>query len=246
MRATDGAMRLKLRDGELGSPLQLIVIASVVLVLVAAVFLIVRRVAGAFASPLPPTQLVATAVIVIAWALAVREIISGAPTSLSLLIVAILVFAIACSYPGTRVIDWLVWPAAMFAIVLLPPIGQHSTKTMPDEVSTLALHALVEDESDSEIVLQQLKRTRSADGQQAIRGTLLGEFSPGERQLTLYVAFCPPFEQLPEVEAAVADELEAVVKLTQVLHNGAQFELRLQEPAEDALAVAVEFSATAD
>ena len=41
------------------------------------------------------------------------------------------------------------------------------------------------------------------------------------------------------------DDLEAEVKLAQVLHNGAQLDVRLSEPAEDALAVSIEFFASA-
>ena len=47
-------------------------------------------------------------------------------------------------------------------------------------------------------------------------------------------AFCPPFELLPQVEANIADDFDATVKVAQVLHNGAQLEVRLSEPAEEA------------
>ena len=50
---------------------------------------------------------------------------------------------------------------------------------------------------------------------------------------TLYVAFCPPFERLPQVEVEVADDSDANVKFAQVLHNGAQLEVRLAQPATE-------------
>jgi hypothetical protein len=59
----------------------------------------------------------------------------------------------------------------------------------------------------------------------------------------LFVAFCPPFEFLPEVEAEIADDSPADVKLTQVLHNGAQLEVRLPHPAPVATSVTVELFA---
>jgi uncharacterized protein YpiB (UPF0302 family) len=60
----------------------------------------------------------------------------------------------------------------------------------------------------------------------------------------LYIGFCPPFELLPEVQANVDDELDAELKFAQVLHNGAQLDVRLSEPAEEPLAVSIEFFAS--
>jgi hypothetical protein len=77
----------------------------------------------------------------------------------------------------------------------------------------------------------------------AIRGTLVAEFVAGQREATLYVAFCPPFERLPDVEAHVTDDSMASVKVAQRLHNGAQLEVRLPELAENSLTVTVEFLA---
>ena len=69
------------------------------------------------------------------------------------------------------------------------------------------------------------------------------QFAAGERQVTVYAGFCPPFELLPEVEVNVADDFEAEVKLAQVLHNGAQIDVRLSEPAEEPVTVTIEFVA---
>ena len=102
----------------------------------------------------------------------------------------------------------------------------------------------IADDANPEHVLQQLTRFRTGDGKDAIRGTLAAEFVPGERQTTLYVAFCPPFELLPQVEANANGDYEADVKLAQVLHNGAQLDVRLSEPAEEALSVSIEFFAS--
>jgi len=99
-------------------------------------------------------------------------------------------------------------------------------------------------DATTEQVLQRLTRVRTVDGHEAISGTLLAEFAPGERNATLHVAFCPPFETLPNLEAQIADDSEASVKVTQVLHNGAQLEVRLPEPADETIAVEVEFFAT--
>lgn len=91
----------------------------------------------------------------------------------------------------------------------------------------------------SEKVLQQFCRFRTPAGAEAIRGTLLAEFSAGQREATLYVAFCPPFQRLPEITVHAADDPSIVVQVVQRLHNGAQFEVRLSEPADEPFAVSV-------
>src|SRR4029079_15317041 len=101
-----------------------------------------------------------------------------------------------------------------------------------------------EDDANPERVLQQLTRFRTAEGKDTIRGTVVAEFAVGERQTTVYIGFCPPFERLPQVEANIIDDFDAEVKLAQVLHNGAQLDVRLSEPAEDALTVSIEFFAS--
>jgi hypothetical protein len=101
------------------------------------------------------------------------------------------------------------------------------------------------DELAPEVMLQQLTRVRTNDGREAISGTLAAEFAIGQRDATLYIAFCPPFERLPDVDAWIADDSGATVKLAQRLHQGAQFEVRLSEPADEPFRVTVEFVATA-
>jgi hypothetical protein len=81
--------------------------------------------------------------------------------------------------------------------------------------------------------LQQIARYRTADGTHSIRANLLAEFEPGDGKATLHIAFCPPFERLPTVEAEPADDSEVTVKVTQVLHNGAHLEIRLPRPTDE-------------
>jgi len=92
-------------------------------------------------------------------------------------------------------------------------------------------------------ILQQLTRVRTAEGRVAVRGTLVAEFAAGARDAMLYVAFCPPFERLPEVDAHVTDDTTASVKVAQRLHHGAQLDVRLPAAAENSLTVTVEFFA---
>ncbi len=233
MRATDGTMRIVLlrSDRQLVSR---VVATSIFVALAIGAFLLARRAAGAFSAPLPVPQLLATAVVAAAWAIVVRELSARRPLPIALALIVLLMLAVASSYPGARIIDWLAWPTAMFAVVLCPPrLG-----------NVLPLPEREGHEADAEQVLQQLTRIRTEGGHEAIRGLLVGEFAPGERQLTLYTAFCPPFERLPQVEVNVADDSDATVKLTQVLHNGAQLELRLPHPTEERTNVTIELFVT--
>ena len=93
-------------------------------------------------------------------------------------------------------------------------------------------------------ILQQFSRSRGAEGSEIIHGTLLAEFAPGERIAVLHVAFCPPFEQLPSVEAEIADGPACDVKIAQVLHQGARLEARLARASTATEQVHVEFAAT--
>jgi len=96
----------------------------------------------------------------------------------------------------------------------------------------------------AEIVLQRLTRVRLSNGAVQIRGTVLAEFAAGDRQTTVYVGFCPPFEVLPQAQANIVEDMEADIKLTQVLHNGMQFEVRLSEAAEESIALPIDFLAS--
>jgi hypothetical protein len=92
--------------------------------------------------------------------------------------------------------------------------------------------------------LQQLTRYRAADGTHSIHGTLIAEFEPGDRSATLHIAFCPPFERLPTVELEAVDNSFATVKLTQLLHNGVQIEVRLPQSLDEKQSVTIEMLAT--
>jgi hypothetical protein len=240
MRATDGIFRsLIVRAGGKGWPVSAVVAGSIFFVAALGLFVFVRRATGALTAPLATPQLVATAVVMCLWALVVREYTAKRTAYFWISIATMLLVAIGCSFPVARVVDWLVWLPAIGCVAILPlaPRLQLPISRRP-QLSALEAGA------NPEQILQQLTRFRTSGGREAIRGTLSAEFTPGERQATVYVGFCPPFELLPRVEANVDDDLEAEVKLAQVLHNGAQFDVRLSEPAEEALAVSIEFFAS--
>jgi hypothetical protein len=243
-----------------------VLIASAIFAFGLAIFLLVRRATGALGSPLPPLPLVATAIGLLVWVWGTRLVwgwhaarATVFPPQLERAIalwlphLTLMVFAVACSYPGRRLVDWLVW----LPVVVVNSIGPHLLDRWQGlRKSQIVQGAPAKQESvaptfeapsvsmdNTGTMLQQLNRSRTADGRHAMHGQLVAEFGPGERMATLHVAFCPPFEFLPYVEVEVSDGPDASVKVAQVLHNGARIEVRLSEPAVLPTAVSIEFAA---
>jgi len=215
-----------------------IVVASILFAVAIGAFLLWRRLVGATNSPIPVVGLFGTAVGLTMWAVVVRAV-AARPQAANWTVLAVMIlFALGCSYPGSRVLDWLVWLSAG-AVVFWAPEMMH----VKNESLLIRKSAVSDGSTSDERVLQQYSRVRSAEGRDTIVGSLVAEFAAGERQVTVYAGFCPPFELLPEVEVNLEDDFGADVKLVQVLHNGAQIELRLSEPAEEPIAVAIEFVA---
>jgi hypothetical protein len=231
--------------------------ASIPFVLTLALFLAARRAMGAMSAPLAPLPLIATAIGLLAWVLFLRatlrgpnQMIPGGPantlgplswvtlsTSASLLLVAF-----ACSFPGTQFVDWLVWVPTLAAAWVRPSALAQLGRTFANRSPSTPLP--IRDSAEStDLVLQRVTRYRSEDGSISLHGEMQAEFAAGERDATLFVAFCPPFDRLPKVEAHIADDIVADVKLTQVLHNGAQLDVRLPRPATEPTSIGLELIA---
>ncbi len=239
MRAMDGKSRTLLFPAWAHRrPGAAVWIASIFVALAIGAFLIIRRVTGSLTAPLPVPQLIGTAAGLCMWAVVVRELAAKRPFYFWAPLGALCLVAIGCSYPANRAVDWLVWLLAIGLTARLP-LAIRIKSRFP------AMRNLAAGKNDaiSEQVIQQITRVRTAEGKHALRGTLVADFTPGERQTTLYVGFCPPFELLPRIELNVADDSEADVILSQVLHNGAQLDVRLSEPAEETIAVTIELFA---
>jgi hypothetical protein len=230
MFATEGTWREAERPVESGRAfVDLALVASLAMMLAIGAFLMVRRATGAFESPLPAVPLIVTATGLLAWATAVRvhwrNHVSG-----WLLAAVLVLFAIGCSYPGVRTIDWLVWLPMCLALGLIP--ARRSSPAIDSDRATGQM-------------LQEFTRARSADGVETIRGTLVAEFLPGDRLAILHIAFCPPFERLPTVRAARTAGPTCDVKIAQILHQGARLEVRLARASTTARRATIEFSASA-
>ncbi|MCI0492484.1 MAG: hypothetical protein L0Z07_06080 [Planctomycetes bacterium] len=267
MSVTDGVWRI----GSVGAarrwPVGELAAASGLLAVSLGFFLVVRRAAGAISAPLAPTPLVLMVLVLLAWAWGVlaacrwlrqfSSITSWLPAS------ALLLFAIACSYPGSRVVDWVVWLPAMAACLLGPwriARSRQETAGLPKAQtqatvgekaaglagSDLQASEMAWDSNAGDVsgeVLQQFTRFRTSEGQEVIHGTLFAEFRPGQRSGAIYLAFCPPFEFLPEIEVNATRGPESSIHVVQLLHNGVQLDVRLTQASERCERVAVELIA---
>jgi hypothetical protein len=229
MHATDGTWHDAERPiASAGATVDRALIASVGLLGVVALLILARRASGAFDSPLPLVPLVATAIGLLAWAVAVRLYLCDWRINWTVAVIVV-VFAIGCSYPGERAIDWLTWLPSLAVFALLP--ARRSSPAIESDNATGSL-------------LQELIRTRAADGVELIRGKIIAEFAPHERSAVLHVAFAPPFEMLPEVHAECVRGPRCDVKIAQILHQGIRLEVRLQRASTAPRRATIEFSAS--
>ena len=94
-------------------------------------------------------------------------------------------------------------------------------------------------------VLQQLTLRRTEGGQQ-LSGWLRMPLAAGQRTGNLHVAFCPPFGQVPQVQAEAVSGPDCRIKAAQVLPYGARLDVKLDEPAAEGEGVLVWFFARSE
>jgi hypothetical protein len=81
---------------------------------------------------------------------------------------------------------------------------------------------------------------------ECLRGTLHLTVVAGSRLATGHVGFCPPFHQIPFVEAGTrCEEVEATILAAEVLPWGTRIECRLDEPADETILIPIDFLARA-
>lgn len=120
--------------------------------------------------------------------------------------------------------------------------------------AALAGHQLAifaaEDEDELEVepelppdVMQQVTWARDEHGGMAIHGVIRAEFSVGQRQRIVHLAFCPPLDRPPQFTVDLRDGPAADLRAIQIETFGAAIEIRLLEPCAVATMVEVHFLA---
>jgi hypothetical protein len=118
--------------------------------------------------------------------------------------------------------------------------------TVVDESRTPASPTTESSRPPSRRLRQETTRFVDAAGRDVIEGTAVAQFAPGQRIVSLHLAFCPPFARAPEIACGVASEAAAEVKVVQALAYAARFDVKLSTVAATSLDVPVSFSARCD
>jgi hypothetical protein len=233
MLATDGIWHESDSAGEEWRALErAVLIASLVVALALGIFLCARRMSGAITLPLAPTLLICTAATMLLWSLILRLRLRFSSVGW-LAALALALFAVACSFPGERAIDWIIWLAVAAVYGVVPTTSARRSSPAAGRMTN----------GSPDLLVQQVSRSRTVEGGEFAQGMLVAEFTPGERTSTLYVAFCPPFLFLPTVDAEPVDGPDCSVKIVQVLHQGARFEVRLTRASTTPQRIRIEFVA---
>jgi hypothetical protein len=204
-----------------------------------AIFMLARRLAGAL-SPLDSLGLAICGLCIVGAAVAAR---AGRRSlwSSAFVSAATLVLGIAMSLPGTGAAGLLVfWALLLFEEGWTwTPLLRHPHRLLPAARPAQHLPSPADDS-----VLQQLT-LRNADGVAELSGWLRMPLESGQRSGNLHVAFCPPFDCVPEIEIEQLEGPPARIKAAQVLPYGARLEVKLAEASEKAGSIALRFSALA-
>lgn len=89
---------------------------------------------------------------------------------------------------------------------------------------------------------QELIRATDAEGSDVLFGSVWAEFSAGERDAVVHVAFCPAFSGAPTVDVEQTDGPDARIKVAQVIPTGVRVEARLRQAAKSKTRVGIEIS----
>jgi hypothetical protein len=225
-----------------------------------------RRASGALIEPLRPEILIALGLVLALAAMSFRASlpeINGMGDRKRLYLAwaapsaVLLLWLIGLTVEGTSGSGWLglcglalaeeAWSWRRLPQPLVAPVAANSAprgtpRTAPsDPISSgLALH--LEPNEPLEAISQQISRLLQEDGSESIEGWIRVAFEPGQRSAAAHLAICPPLDRLPECFAEQMEGLAAQVKIGLVLPYGVRFEVKLDEPAEEAGSVIVEFS----
>jgi hypothetical protein len=236
----------------------------------ASVFIGIRRIDGHLGEPLSPIALLATGAIVATAAAGARWLAWGAhvvsTNGRAVIIrwlpgVAAVALAGGVSLPGSSLAGlgllWfaivaeevLIWrrssAARLPAAIARDQRRESWTPTLaPSDRREAALLPERDALSPTGDVVQRLVRTQAA-GVDRIQGWLKAELEPNERNATLHVAFCPPFDEMPNLTVVQIAGPECRIKTGQLLPFGIRLELRRQVVGGEKGIVIIEFSAQA-
>jgi hypothetical protein len=236
-----------------------------------ATVIVVRRASGMLNVPLSAVSLVGTGVVAAIAAAGARWLIPNElPWSMGhwtaaamrwLPAAALIALAACVSLPGSSPVGlgllWLVIVAEELTVwrllygkravgfVAAPrrDRGELSRKSVA-EIDAIEVLPTRDGPSIANDVVQKLIRTQAA-GVDRIQGWLRATFEATERNTTLHVAFCPPFDEIPTLTVVQISGPDCRIKTGQLLSYGVRLELKRALAEPEQAVVVIEFSAQA-
>ncbi len=227
--------------------------------------LCVRRLSGALQEPLPPIALIVLGVTLAAAMLVIRRLLvwPHLPRRAAYVVwaapsIVLAIWAVGVSLGGSDALGL----AILFGALLLEE-GWSWGRFRPSESRDVdgqtaagsdlqeeriplpqAPFGMIEDAADDEMAdgLTQRIVRRGPASDEVMEGLVRVDFAAAQRHAVAHVAICPPMQRVPVCYAEQIDGPPARLKLGDVQAYGVRFELKLDEPAEEATFVLVEFS----
>jgi|GEM_PF-2684992 len=109
-----------------------------------------------------------------------------------------------------------------------------------------AFEHLPEVEADERQLSMQMSRGLDAEGRDVLEALLAAHFEPGQKQLSLHIPFCPPFERTPQVDCEAEDESTVRIKVGTVYPYGTRLDLKRTGSTGDAITMHVQVVASAE
>lgn len=103
---------------------------------------------------------------------------------------------------------------------------------------------LPEETPEQEEASLWMKRSHGNDRADSLEGMTVAEFLPRQKQITVHLAFCPPFRQTPELVCTPVEDDSVRAKVGVVYPYGARIDLKRSGPATDHATLHIHFSAT--
>jgi hypothetical protein len=229
-----------------------------VLTLVLALVLLVRRLVGAFDRPLGGWVIVAVALALEVVALLIRRSVlstkysvlstqyavlrTESPYGFGIVSSFVIVVLASLTLPGTPAVG----VALAWILLIAGEAAQGLFYSRPDvrrvwntRSANPIVSPLISEAAELEIpagLVQQLTRVREGD-RESLHALVRAEIPGGDRLAVLHLSFCPPLGEAPELRAHAVEAEDAEVRVTLAETFGARIEVRL--PREDAAARSV-------
>jgi hypothetical protein len=238
--------------------------SALALLVMAAALLMARRMAGAFAEPLPGGWLVVAALLLVGVVWLLRRINPVLGTEYLVLstpksrtagaaipgLAAALVL-VAITLPGTPglavAVAWFLFIVAE-AATWLPQLLRRNPMRIADRQRGVAMPQEGSEEqleSIPDAVVQQITRERTPEGDEAIHAVLRVPMEAGDNLAVAHLAFCPPLPGEPTLAAHVLDDSGAEPRITLAQSFGARIEVRMSRAGQSAASALIEVIGTA-